>query len=53
MIWSDFYGDDYPNTNRTDGDLNFDSIVSGKIDRVNDSDWFKVKLNEDDYYEFA
>ena len=53
MIWSDFYGDDYPNTNRTDGDLNFDSIVSGKIDRVNDSDWFKVKLNEDDYYEFS
>ena len=53
MIWSDFYGDDYPNTNRTDGNLNFDSIVSGKIDRVNDSDWFKVKLNKDDYYEFS
>ena len=53
MIWSDFYGDDYPNTIRTDGYLNFDNPVSGKIDRANDSDWFKVKLKKDDYYEFS
>ena len=48
-----WYEDDYPADRSTTGELTVGGSIDGVIERSQDEDWFRVRLETDKYYRFT